>query len=372
MKRKIKIALSLIILSVGMSGCQGKVQQDKKEKIIEIAQNDYAGAYQRLTILQNDVLDKMSILENHNYKIMEGNPDDYWSDADFYFLHFLPVYDDYLQYTSVLNEIDNWADIQAYMKQVFENAGYKCETVLKKEPNNYKLQYSGTFTDTVNWQESYGKMTLDCIYDPSSNRMQVDSELSMGNYIISDFYQFAELSKGKYAIQNGTERLYTEYDETGNLVNFYYSVLPTVESVNIQNFIDSETATSIREKYNYNGEINVYRVLTAENIYVWYLTNGDSVYFAKDPDKNHYIITEAPTIPVMKASASGYYNPEDNSIYNDLKKIDKDWVFEAGAFKETIAYENQEIKASSTNIFTGEIKEFLVQETDVTDEKAEK
>lgn len=80
MKGKIKIALSLIILSVGMSGCQGKVQQDKKEKILEIAQNDYAGAYQRLTILQNDVLDKMSILENHNYKIMEGNPDDYWSE----------------------------------------------------------------------------------------------------------------------------------------------------------------------------------------------------------------------------------------------------------------------------------------------------
>lgn len=94
-------------------------------------------------------------------------------------------------------------------------------------------------------------MTLDCIYDPSSNRMQVDSELSMGNYIISDFYQFAELSKGKYAIQNGTERLYTEYDETGNLVNFYYSVLPTVESVNIR-FI-------VQKHDKYTGKIQLQR-----------------------------------------------------------------------------------------------------------------
>lgn len=367
MKRFLSLLL-VGIISLSMVGCGNTNQKEQNETILQIAQNDYAGGYLRLTTLQQDVLEKMKILEAHNYEVMSGNPTDYWAEDNFYFTNFLPVYNEQLSFTSVLNEIDDFAAIQTYIASQLEGHGYNSKIILKKEPHNYKLKYDGTFTNTTTWKKEGGTLDLDCIYDPSSNRIKVSSALSFSQNTVYDFYEFAELSKGKYVIQNNKERLYAEYNDAGEITSFYYSSLPDVNSLKIKANMNNSEYYTLQSDYGFDGYVyevpNIENYISGlKNLYVSYFSNGDAIYFIYNEDTNRYTqITDFDHSKVKRASATGFYNEKEDSIYLDIESINSDWVFEAGYFNQTVKYENGELTVMNTNILTKELSEFTVKE----------
>ena len=197
---------------VSNSNSSGKTQKTEttEEALVEIAQNDYAGSYVRLTQVQNDILEKMQILENHNYEVQKNNPTDYWADDKFYFLDFLPVATGDLKYTESFNEIDNFDDVATYVKGILETDGYTDVVVNKKDNNDYILKYRGFFTNKATWAKDYGYKTMEVKYDAGKNRFKASSSIRFNGANISTndfFYEFAEIKEGVYALQNDTERL---------------------------------------------------------------------------------------------------------------------------------------------------------------------
>lgn len=399
-KKVIRSLLLCALMFLGLTGCQGAENsengQPEGQTVLTIAQNDYAGAYVRLTKVQKDVLAKMEILEQHNYAVQTGNPEDYWAEEAYYFLHFLPVYTEAMENTAILNEVDAFSAIQEYLTGLLETAGYSKVSIVREAAHAYVMKYSGYFLDKTKWEELYGTRTMQIAYDPAYNRIRVTSEILFNNALETTpdfFYEFAELGKGIYALQNDTERLLVRYDATGEIHCFYYSSLIRNEAVDLSNYFPQELFSELKLSYGYQGA--AFQVPGREDMYLGYMNNGSVRYFqlyigadggkavrqvvygeaseeqeeTENGEEPHTVYVdnteEIRAIGEIDAAAiKGYYEITNDSIYKDIHGVNaKGWVMEADRFEQTVVFEDGVLSIKTTNPFTGEEMEFSVRET---------
>lgn len=399
-KKVIRSLLLCAFMFLGLTGCQraenSENGQPEEQTVLTIAQNDYAGAYVRLTKVQEDVLTKMEILEQHNYAVQTGNPEDYWAEDAYYFLHFLPVYTEAMENTAILNEVDAFSAIQEYLTGLLETAGYSKVSIVREAAHTYVIKYSGYFLDKTKWEELYGTRTMQIAYDPAYNRIRVTSEILFNNALEATpdfFYEFAELGKGIYALQNDTERLLVRYDATGEIHCFYYSSLIRNEAVDLSIYFPQELFSELKLSYGYQGA--AFQVPGREDMYLGYMNNGSVRYFqlyigadggkavrqvvygeaseeqeeTENGEEPHTVYVdnteEIRAIGEIDAAAiKGYYEITNDSIYKDIHGVNaKEWVMEADRFEQTVVFEDGVLSIKTTNPFTGEEMEFSVRET---------
>ena len=113
MRKKIVLFMCTLLFSVGICGC-GK-QNEEVTDTIAVASNDWAGAFNRLAKVQSDVMASTQILDNHNYSIIEGNPDNYWNNENYHYLRFVPMDSKILPYTQYFTSDVDIASIQTPM-----------------------------------------------------------------------------------------------------------------------------------------------------------------------------------------------------------------------------------------------------------------
>lgn len=342
---------------------------EQQEQPIIVAQNDYAGAYQRYQKIQNDVLEIMTTLQNHNYEVQQGNPTDYWAEDNYFFLDFMPVYDEDMQYTSALNEIDDFSAISEYISGILQANRYDDVSVVKNEKNNYVLTYQGFFLNKSTWVNTYGKKIMEVVYDPAKNRFKVSSEILFNGATQStpDFFcEFAEVKKGVYVLQSDKERLYVKYNDS-NVEEFYYSSIKSNKAIDMRNnFLKTEIDELILSNEYYGV---VYPVPNRENLYVGYMPNNSikffTTYIAED---GGLMITEdkdyVPETDISMASVKGFYEQDTDSIFLHLADIDSNWAFEAESFSETISFKDKIISLMKTDDFTGDVYEFSVKQNE--------
>lgn len=91
MKSKILLFTCVSLLTAALCGCGQNKQQDEAMDVLVVAPNDWQGAFSRLAKIQTDVMNTTSILDEHNYTIVQGQPDDYWNNEEFHYLKFIPM-----------------------------------------------------------------------------------------------------------------------------------------------------------------------------------------------------------------------------------------------------------------------------------------
>lgn len=378
------VVAALLIVLLVTGGKKGKSSKSSAESgtvesVTEIARNDYAGAYSRLVKIQQDVADKLEILDEHNYKVQQGNPEDYWSENDFFFLNLLPVYTKELEYTQYLNESDDFSTLADYIKTSLEDLGYENPSVRRNAENDYYISYKGTFTNKNTGTKGTGKKTLHAVYDAGTNSFRVTSsiKLTYDNSVCDDFfYEFREIGPREYAVQNDNERLSVKYNDSGEITSFYYSALNNTESGNYKAYFDE---TEYKALYNDCGFTGIlYEIPGYEDIYYGEMPKGGIRYFSGHYDGNQrYWITENKNnidnigidlsaendykqIPPM--AILGRYTIDDNSLFNEKITDGKAWVMAGIEFKETVAYENKTLTMMTTNDLTKEKSSFSVME----------
>ena len=324
-RNKLEIIALSIIFSLG--GC-GKQQTATEEDVfVPVAQNDWAGGFSRLAKVQGDVMNIVSILDTHNYEIIQGNPTDYWDEDEYYYLYFIPMDSEILPLTMYINEIEGFDVVQANTVAYAETLGMQNTTLTRVKKDEYILDYQGTFKNRDTQMGYPGHRTVNCIYDAAHNWMQMVSNsvnvttLEQGE---DAFYEFAELRKGKYAFQNEKERMYVEYTDDGSVKSFFYTRLPDVPQV-IEDASDAlKTEIGIPEKEE--GE-------------------------------------ELNTQPKEIETYGYFYLSNVNSLFKHIDDINADWTKAAGEQKTEIIYENNVLSVKLQNKLTGKTEEFSVTVT---------
>lgn len=362
-----KILILFLTTIMCLSGC-GKSNQNQEtpsteiETPIIIAQNDYAGAFQRLNQIQTDVINTMSLLETYNYDVQKGNPTDYWSEQ-YFFVEFLPVYSSVMEETKIINEIDDFSTIQNYLQEQYENLGHTKISITKEEAHHYIIKYDDYFMNRETLKRQYGTRTMEIIYDASSNRFRVESKIrfnSKGEYEPDFFYEFAQLEKGVYAIQNDTERMYVKYNDDGTLKTFNYTVLGKSEIEKAEEILSFLDYKAFKSDY---GEGILYKIPNADNQYVSFYEGAQVMYFSIDKNINTITLLEQADDYILNRSAvKGYYDKDNDSIYTRLSNINEAWVTESDYFKKHIIYNNtgeeQTLSVQTINPLTKEKEEF--------------
>lgn len=311
-KWKMCLINGVFCVSLLFTGC-GKTEETE-DSVFTIEQNDYAGGYYRSQLLVEDVENIIEKLSDHNYLIQLENPKDYWSEEEFYHVDIAAFKNDALNDINLLNEQEDFANVQTYIATVLGNNGYSYPSVIRKEKDKYQVSYSGNFLNEYNWQQGYGSRTMTCIYDAGKNRLQVLSYLNISGKEYEDFlYEFAEVSEGIYVMQNDTDRLYVVYDEDRQIEEFYYSSLMECEEEIIKEDVQSDF----------------------------------DLLFGTDEKEDDGILR------------TSWKNLKNDSIYTDLLKCDKDWVFEKSNFKTQISFANDELFVQSVNNLTGGTYSFI-------------
>lgn len=324
----------------------------QEQETVQIAQNDFAGAYSRVVQLQNDVINSLDILQNSNYEIQQGNPDDYWSNDKYYFLSFYPVYEKELQYISMLNEINDFADIQNYITEQLENAGQKNISIYKEDTNHYFVSYR-TYKESRGLKDTnYRYEYIDVFYDASHNGFRVVATVdatssSNAKQLPLWFYEFSEIKKNTYALQNDTERLYVEYNDDHEIQYFAYINLLTGENAVYTKNNDSNTEQN--ENYDLNNDI-------IEQI----ISNHDET---EQNTEIQTIETELEEETEIDIYQRGFLNYETDSIFLNSKSIDRNWVYDIANtwdYSSYIVYDSKSLNVTTTNMLSKEKESIII------------
>lgn len=325
----VKLIAALLFSLLAFAGCSQKKQEDNS---LSFAQNDWAGAFKRLAKVQADVMKVTSVLDTHNYAIIEGNPDDYWANDEFRYLHFVPMDSSLLPYTAYLNEVEDFSVVQANITSAFEETEYQLASIDKIAPHHYNMEITMHDLSWRSFEEVYKRKTVECIYDASHDWLQMSTAVKEDFFkekYEEDLYEFAEMSAGEYAFQNEKERMYVLYNEDGSIKEFYYSILPDVTKTIAEEYYRIEEEEQLRIEEAYGVEHNLDEL-----------------------------------VPGPETGKVGlYYTKEGNSIFHDLSKCGKDWVFQAEKLKTRISYSNHTLSVSVLNKLTGQEESFVIEES---------
>ena len=337
MKKMILNFLNAILIAVVLTGC-GSEQNNNKEENIMIAPNDWAGAFGRLAKIQSDVMSSTNILDEHNYSIIEGNPDDYWNNENYHYLRFVPMDSKMLPYTQYFTTDINLSSVQPVMSESLATNGYTLTALNKLGDNHYSFGVTYDGRSWRSWQQVYKEKTVECIYDASHDWLQMSTSVSEDfgkqNYE-EDLYEFADLGNGIFAFQNESERMYVKYDEQGNIIEFHHSVLPDVTENMALKYYAQQNSEDTDMQSLYNGIVNA------------------------DNSANYKTEEE------MSATEEYglYYTKEKNSLFKHLDEINSEWVNAAGNFQSKIDYKDHVLSVSVKNNLTEQMESFSVKET---------
>lgn len=282
MKKKNKVLIFLLSGMMALTSLTGCGKDKGNEEIIEeIARNDFAGAYDRLSVIQNDILGICNVLEENNYIIMNGNPSNYWSDNGYFFLNLLPIYEEDMKYVSVFNEENDFSEIKAYVTDLLINDGIQEGDILvsKLGTNQYQVTYTGKFDNLLNG--AYCNKTINVIYDAEKNRFKVSCYYEPFNNTYDEkwnlfFCEFAQVNKNVYVAQTESERLYIVYNDDKTVSEFYYTLIDPNEEINVNSLLVNNTKINLRD-YGFNGMVR--KIEGYEDLYVAYLQRGVIQYF---------------------------------------------------------------------------------------------
>lgn len=321
------------IITLFLTGCG---QEEVDEDPFVVAQNDWAGGFNRLAKVQSDVMEKLSILDSHNYEIIMGNPENYWANEDFRYLHLVPVNSEFLPYTSYFNEIEDFSVIQQNITNAFSESGYELVDVQKIDVNHYLLNIAYKDLSWRTFEKVYKQKEIECIYDASHDWLQMSTNVSENfseNKVEEDLYEFAQLTENTYIIQNENERLYAVY-ENGILKEFYYSILPDV------------TKSIAADYYAEDNEKDM------EEIYAGIMSAGETITAIGEEENPEEDIE----------NIGLHYSKQDNSIFKHLDKCTPEWVTAAENLKGNISYVNGTLSVSVKNKLTEEMESFAIKE----------
>lgn len=361
----IKLICALLISSLSLTGCakiidlsgtgssqkssnnkkteenSSKASEQKEEVTLSSAtynQNDYAGACYRINKIRQAVKDTTSILDEYNKQIMEDNPGDYWDDDSFFFLDFLPVYDEEFELTSKLNENDAENVLAQYYKNVYTNKGGSYFNLFKRDNNNYLMRYKGEFVNQSTWKKINGTCEEVCVYDPTKGALQFQMVAydDSKRLITTHFYEFVPLGDNIYIFQDSDERMCAIYDGSA-VLGFYYSKL--------------------NEGFKYKIDNSVPTKLNEESVTEYYKEKTTDVNIESGAEDN---------------IASDY----TDSIFFNKDSLGDSWVFEKDNFSKKIIYDGQNFDVTVLNKFNNEYENIFIEvenegESDVDSAAAE-
>lgn len=337
MKKTLMLIL-LVGITISSIGCgkQESVSTEDasvKEEVVEVARNDWYGAYCRIAKLADDARSTIETLEKNNYNIVQGNPSDYWSDGYFSFT-FNPTESKYLPYTQYINETDDWSIIsEAVNTAVTADFELTDFTATRKVENQYSINWSGYADfDLLNKKDTFLTRTLKCTYDASHNWLQMLENTSLyedNTPFEEDIFEYAELRKNTYVIQAAKTRLYCEYNDNGKIKTMYYSKLKNEPRDGVV-------------LYDFDKPMTF-------NDYIQYGQTGE------EPIKDTVIYDLSSYNPWI-------YHSDTDSIFLDMNNIDENWVLSGESIDEFIIYEDGVLLFRVRNKLTNEFEGFIISD----------
>lgn len=364
------LAIALCISFVGsVIGC-GKTEAPVVE---EKNQNDYRGAVIRSDNVQTDCMSIIQSVMEKNSSLENERPSNYWSSESYQYLTTdnKLIHDENVDWTSYFNEVEtDWATAESttlaqfYDEETGEYSKNNATAVRNKE-HDYTLTYSG-IEDYDFLQPEYDEginldTTTQCNFDANhdwlmcvkSAYLPTSASIDAGNgnngvKTNLSFFEYAHDDK-IYVMQSDTKRLYVEYAPyyqtvTKEVKNPETKELETVsEEVyvgdGIKSFYFSELDGQPLEKYSSMKEQeDIARKMQSEASQYSQAENFWSNEVKED------MVTE-------EGYVVNRYNRDEESIFNNLRLIDKDWAFSLGSFKQQIVYEDGILTATILNKF---------------------
>ena len=277
------------------------------------------------------------ILDNHNYSIIEGNPDNYWNNENYHYLRFVPMDSKILPYTQYFTSDVDIASIQTPMSELLANNGYTLAALNKVGDNHYSFEITYDDKSWRTWKKVYKEKNVDCVYDAAHDWLQMSTTVSEDfgkqNYE-EDLYEFADLGDGIYVFQNESERMYVKYNEQGNIVEFHHTVLPDVTETMALEYFKEENDAENDMQAVYNGIVNA------------------------DNSTNHSVEENT----TNEEEYGLYYTKETNSLFKHLDEINPEWVKAADNFQSIIDYKDHVLSVSVKNNLTDKMESFSVKE----------
>lgn len=339
MKSKILLFTCVSLLTAALCGCGQNKQQEEAVDTLVVAPNDWHGAFSRLAKIQTDVMNTTSILDEHNYTIIQGQPDDYWNNEEFHYLKFIPMNSNLLGYTQLFQSGVDVSALQETMSTMLSEAGYTLASLSEVGVNHYTFSLTYHDKSWRSWTNVYKEKNVDCVYDASHDWLQMSTSVSedfRGQNYEEELYEFADLGDKTFALQNEKERLYVKYDSDGKISEYYHTVLPDVTESMAKEFYAEQNTEDADIQKVYEGIVNA--------------DNGSKT--EKMPKEE---TAEEETYGI-------YYTKADNSIFKHLDSVKPEWVQAAGNFQSIIEYKDHILSVSVKNNLTDEMESFSVKE----------
>jgi hypothetical protein len=209
-------ALFLIFTLLLLCSCTKK-QEDIviTSNMLEFSNNEktYLGIRARYDDIINVIKTEVTALEQcHNDEIRYSSPDDYFLNDEYFLASFDPFDLSSLSYTDNFNDIISEENASQY----YELEAADRDTVFSKTDSSYILKFSSEeLSDiySVNYDVSSDSFNYSHIIDTPQGEST------------EEFVEFVNVSANTYAIQSLKERCYISFDESGHIIEFYYSEL---------------------------------------------------------------------------------------------------------------------------------------------------
>lgn len=371
----------------------------QQQALVEVNQNDYRGAVMRVESIKKAVMGVVDGFNERNNAIVSEQPSDFWNSDSYKYLGMnLLNYDVWFE-TSFFNETETtWDEAVDYTLAQFMNADQTAYTVQnlsveRIEANSYKLTYMEPNIKVPfykNGEQGYSFTTIyEVTYDANHDWAKCTRWRVGGNHRICDgLFEYARISDTEFVIQTETERMYVRYADG----LYDYSNTGDVTVIN-GDAVSGDEASSEAAGSETAGETSgdtaaadttapvLHDPLAEKPIAEFYYTqlNGEPRYeyaevvipeesapFFSFFDENSDVVRMGFTNVDENDKWVCVYDTENDSIFNNMSELGKDWVFaDNGRFKLSLSYYDEMLVVKNENALINmlECTNFLVDGT---------
>lgn len=361
MKKRIFCIMLSVVLA--LSGC-GKTnptvadlatQQEAaraQRALREVNQNDYRGAVMRAEAIKSALMGVMDSFNERNIAIETENPSDYWNSDSYMYLGVNLLNNESWAATVYFNEVETtWDEAVDATRNLYRKSELSDSLTVSNfqlnrlETNCYAMSFKENSIFVPFYKdgdESHTFITRYVVnYDANHDWAQCIRYREASNHVICDgLFEYARISDTEFVVQTSTERMYIRYEDG------LYDYGTASENASTEDAAEN-TQPAVLELHN---------PLAEKPIAEFYYTqlNGEPRYEYAEivlPENDH---TEASYSYYSENSDSfkkGFtnvdendkwvcvYEPEMDSIFNDMSVLGADWVFaDTGRFKQSISY----------------------------------